>query len=419
MVDCVNVLANNPNDDVEQHVILDWLRACTSDDMNKVLKQFTSLRLHFESPVYAIEEQVRRKVVSQLYDMADDGNGGQIEADIRGSKDFAIYLLNDTKPEYGYRTTESGLRIVNTNMFDMKEFIVRSIQMRKLEHESGDDEKDSQKESFGHHGLLHASYNIQETKNVLRTLNLYEALYRQRRFNSLIDIFDTLNAAGSESTSVSASPPFYYLIMRNFELLPDQVEVDEHLDVDMLVSDYYTAKRLLDAETAVHHNIMHTQTVDFGGWRILNYVEIEGIKILFDVRHIGDNYYDERFQRTMLATRQRRHYEIVGLDGSTSNHHFYIPEHTAWIFSLVYHAVVHKVQMSETYKHHFSTHGLLGWEWKNFPELWTGNREVEARRMLWQKLQSYMHQHNYRFTRANDLTVGYFLITDILDIWYD
>lgn len=263
------------------------------------------------------------------------------DVDKRGDSNFGMYLLNDTRPIYAYRATNIGLRLVNANMFDFKEYVVGYV-MESLKAKSSGNVTDIR--NLLEKAFL-ASYNIEETSIILETLGFHGKFYRKRRFDSLVDVFDTLNAA-----EISSS--FHYVAMRNFEGYPDKVALDEHLDVDLMCSDYYTAKRLLDARTASNppHFIPPNHMVDFGRWRILNNVEVQGVQILFDLRHVGDNYYDEKLERHMLSRKEKKYMEVG--DGEHS-HYFYKPDHQTWLYTVLYHALVHKQSISNTYKQHF------------------------------------------------------------------
>ena len=71
----------------------------------------------------------------------------------------------------------------------------------------------------------------------------------------------------------------------------DNITIDEHLDVDLLVSDYYLVKTILDGTSATNNRY------EDGKNRILNYVTINKKKVLFDFRSVGDNYYDKKLQK--------------------------------------------------------------------------------------------------------------------------
>ena len=137
-----------------------------------------------------------------------------MNADFRGSSAFVLYLITDSCPEYQWRATVRGLRIVNTNMFELKQKVREMIPNRLS---------------------IHCTDNIQETKDNLRALGL-DRFYEHRAFPNLSMALQALNQATQHG--------FYYVVMRNFESYPDKVTIDEHLDVDILCSDYFAAKRI-------------------------------------------------------------------------------------------------------------------------------------------------------------------------------
>ena len=131
---------------------------------------------------------------------------------------------------------------------------------------------------------IHGTDNIQETKNNLRCLGLFQQYYKQKNFNDINHVFDTLNSC----------PKLEWMVMRNYEQMPNNLLIDEHLDIDLLVNDYFLVKNILDADSATEY------TYDDGGCRILNYVYINNSMVLFDFRYIGDNYYDIQFQKDIF-----------------------------------------------------------------------------------------------------------------------
>ena len=56
-----------------------------------------------------------------------------------------------------------------------------------------------------------------------------------------------------------------------FRSLPDDVRVEEHMDVDILVSDYFLAKRILDGDGYYANGI---DMVEDGGDKVLNIVTV-------------------------------------------------------------------------------------------------------------------------------------------------
>ena len=115
-----------------------------------------------------------------------------------------------------------------------------------------------------------------------------------------------------------------------------------------------------------------------GGWRILNSVLIDGKEVWFDLRHLGDNYYDINLEKKMLSER-------------VPCKNFYIPDTETHRYTLIYHAVIHKRRISNTYKKIFRKLGLSVTKTKLFPIL-----------------NEYMDQNNFEYTKPNDKSVGFF-----------
>lgn len=261
-------------------------------------------------------------------------------ADVRGKVPFRVMVLHDDTPHYESRTTSKGLRAVNIHVFDMK-MTLRALTTHPI----------------------HATDNIQETKDNLRALSLFETCYTQRAFRDVCDVFDTLNRV----------PSLQWLVMRNFEELPSFTTVQGHNDIDVLVNDYYLIKTILDADAAVEQN-----RLEDGGYRVLQTVRIGERSVLFDFRHVGDQYYDSKMQRDMLRTRCA--YKM-----------FFVPNYHYHIYSVVYHAVVHKNHISPSYTTILNTY--------RFPR---------TRNALLPLLRAFMTHHGYRFTRPEP-SVGYFI----------
>ena len=284
----------------ELHILIDW--TC----------YFSSIENEFKNSLQLIEKiqmkklKEKKNIISKFYDTPVD--------DFRGNTDFNIYIVKDTNPVYDNRNTSKGNRKVNIHMFDLKQ------SLRKI--------------TGGY--KIHATDNIQETKDNLKVLGLYEKFYNNKTFNTLKDVFDELNKY----------PQLKWVVMRNFEDMPDNITIDEHLDVDLLVNDYYLVKTILDGTSANCFGANTKNRFEDGKNRILNNVIIKNKKVLFDFRSTGDNYYDKKLQQDMLNTR------IKHQNG------FYIPNKEMHLYSLIYHAIIHKPKISNTYIKVFKEYGL-------------------------------------------------------------
>ena len=184
----------------ETHLIIDW----TNFFIN--LDNWIKDTLKLKEKVLIKKIENKSKIMSKFY--------GTNVNDFRGETDFNLYILEDKGPIYDYRETSKGYRKVNINIFDLK------IKLRKI--------------TGGY--KIHTTDNIQETKDNLKTLNIFEQYYKQLKFESLNDVFNELNKY----------PELKWIVMRNFEGMPNKINIDKHLDVDLLVNDYYLIKRILD-----------------------------------------------------------------------------------------------------------------------------------------------------------------------------
>lgn len=316
----------------ETHLLVDWGCFFEIDIIKKYLNE-NSLELEN----YVKHPQLKNKIeiMSKFYNVHVD--------DKRGTIDFNIYIISDDDPLYDLRNTSKGKRKVNTKLFDLK---------TTLREKCPTD--------------IHATDNIQETKDNLNSLGLYEQYYNEKKFNSLQDVFCELNKHSK----------LKWVVMRNFEDMPDNITIDEHLDVDLLVNDYYLVKSILDGSSAT------ASSYDDGKNRILNYVIINNKKVLFDFRSIGDNYYDKKLQQDMLDTRIKH------------SNGFYIPNKEIHLYSLIYHAIIHKENISSTYVEVFKNYGLK-------------DSEI-SKEKLKEKLDEFMVTNNYKYVKPEP-SVGYFI----------
>jgi hypothetical protein len=315
----------------ETHLIIDWKN------------YFIYIDDYITKPLRLITKQTikklnnKRKTMSEFYGVNVD--------DFRGEIDFTLYILEDTNPIYDYRKTTKGKRKVNINIFDLK------IRLRNI---------------TGGGCKIHATDNIQETKDNLKTLNLFHQYYKQKKFKSLNDVFDELNK----------SPELKWVVLRNFKDMPDKINIDNHLDVDVLVNDYYLIKRILDGTSATPNRY------DDGKNRILNHVIIDNKNVLFDFRYLGDNYYDVDFQTKILNTRIQH------------KHGFYIPNDEMHLYSLIYHSIIHKPSISKTYTEIFKQYGI-------------SNSDLN-KKSLKSILDTFMTKNNYKYYKPEP-SVGYFI----------
>lgn len=167
-----------------------------------------------------------------------------------------------------------------------------------------------------------------------------------------------------------------YAVLRNWENLPDEIHLDGHTDVDLLVQDYDRTSTLLGAER-----------VFLDERRVHQHITIGDQKVPFDLRFVGDGYYDPSWQQTMLGRRvlARGFYHLALED---------------YFWSLLYHAVYHKKELRQDYQERLR---------ELCAELPEANVDAisnvsSARRLL----SIFLKNQRYRVTRPTDTSVNVF-----------
>jgi len=103
-----------------------------------------------------------------------------------------------------------------------------------------------------------------------------------------------------------------------------------------------------------------------------------GQDIIFDLRYVGDNYYDIAMERALLTNR-------------VQHRNFFIACDEDLLYSKLYHALIHKPSISNTYKENFVATGL-----------WS-----DSRNDLRRNLDEYLNKYGFRIVPPNDRMVGY------------
>ena len=93
-------------------------------------------------------------------------------------------------------------------------------------------------------------------------------------------------------------------------------------------------------------------SVSNGKTSVRNYIYVANKYIPIDIRYIGDKFFDINLQRKMLQNR-------------TKFKNFYVPDKETHLFSLIYHALVHKNNISNNYTKFFLKYGITNISNKN------------------------------------------------------
>lgn len=274
-----------------------------------------------------------------------------------GEDDFLAIIVRDMNPIYMPRATSSGTRIVNTKMFDLKEVY------RKM---------------TGGGFKIHGTTNTQEALHDISFL-IGEELEKYLTNTYVKEdkcIEWTRNVVGLKEWK-SIDEVFYllnknidYCILRNFENLPKNHEVGKHSDIDLLVANYNDARYILNS-------IENTPIRS----RVQNSIVVKNEKINFDLRFVGDNYYDINWEKNILLSRERYR-------------NFYIPNQENYYYSLLYHVLIQKKHIAVDY------YQILNVKNKSMVL-----NNVDPENLLFNKLYSYLQMKNYKIIEPIDCSV--------------
>jgi hypothetical protein len=271
-----------------------------------------------------------------------------------GTGRFTLILILDRDPIYQIRTTSKGSFLVNTKTFDAKEIY--------------------RKWTGGGH-KIHATNNINETKHDLlillgRNYNDYINKIKKNIKNNIKESFEDRNIIGCiqwpslEILFSVLNETTKYVVLRNYEGFPSNYYLDKHGDIDLLVENQKDTAYLLNAKpvSSTKHRAQYMVNINYK-------------TIRFDIRFVGDGYYDERWQRSILKKRVFRN-------------GFYTPSDYDHSYTLLYHALIHKNKVGNDYKEKLKSMGF-------------NEREFHT------TLQNFMKKMEYEYTEPYDLSVYY------------
>ena len=117
-----------------------------------------------------------------------------------------------------------------------------------------------------------------------------------------------------------------YLILRNFETFPDRFVFENHNDIDILTD---------EIENIPFVCFFYDEPFLKGS---IPKIFINNLELPIDWKRPGDNFYDKKWYRDIL---DRKIFDLRG---------FYRPSDEDYFYTLFYHVVFHKKQLSDEYK---------------------------------------------------------------------
>lgn len=285
-----------------------------------------------------------------------------------GEGTFTLITFIDESPLYEERKTNAGIERVNIRIFDLKKSY-RDRRDAEFRVHATNSPEETRRDIFL---LLKADYqeylaNARPWDGVSRPWT--ENTAGSSGFNDLRELFSLLSLCCR------------YVVLRNYEGLPEQFVIGSHGDIDLLVDSVDEVVALLGLEKESESEL-----------RVRYYVVLrDGREVYFDLRSPGDGYYDESWCRRILDAR------VMDSRG------FHVPDAESFCFSLMYHALIHKKEVAEDY------HPKLRLAYSQvFP-----GEELRAEDMAG-VLATYMRENGFLYTQPADPSV-YFNFSNILD----
>lgn len=338
----------NKTDTSEIHICIIWqnARKCENEILMDLSKNFDILK--------TIEIEWTKKNFSRnltrFYNVAlPKRNFKEKEC---GNGPFLLVILKDRNPKYEQRMTSRGKKeIVNIKLFDAK---TKYRKMVDSEHVNS---------------KVHATNSMLESDHDLSLLLGISAYEVESKIKDLPDKI-TQDLVGADGWK-DLSQLFYilnhtvsYVVLRNFDNIPSSYTTKEHGDIDFLANDLMELQRIINGEK-VHRQV----------YRVHYCVTVGRDKVYYDIRSVGDNYYDKRWEESILAGR------VLNKKG------VYVPDKRNYMYSLAYHALVHKMVMAKDYEKKIGAF---------FPK-----------RDAFNELANYMKGQEYAFVEPKDLSVYY------------
>lgn len=170
-----------------------------------------------------------------------------------------------------------------------------------------------------------------------------------KKWNSLEDFFIEMNRMNTR-----------YVVMRNQECLLQKKFLETHEDIDFLCEDI---EEFLKVSGCVPRLRMNDD--------VHSKILLNGIEVPIDIRTIGDGYYDDEWEKEILKSRE--------MFGTLC----YIPNEENLFFSLIYHAIIQKKELSNEYEQKIKK---------------MRNIERITRQALLCILEDFMRMKNYKYT---------------------
>jgi len=277
-----------------------------------------------------------------------------------GSGAFLLIIVRDENPTYSKRNTLHGEDTVNVNIFDKKIKYRKIVGGGQRVHASN-----SEKESNRAIGLIlnKSSENFEKYEGEkLEIIKISNDIAGSIQWDSLEQFFTILNQS------------LDYVVLRNFEELPNNFKIGFKGDIDILAEDKNEIELISNAKKISPQN--------FGRrFRIL----VNNEKIHLDLRYVGDGYLDEEWQKSIL-------------DKRISRSGIFVPNEKNYFYSYLYHCLIQKKSISEIHARKISK---LGKNIAKNIDIVKDNNKENFR----EELEQFLKKENFSYSQPIDNSV--------------
>jgi len=301
------MLDDNLIEGPERHLLIIWEHALPGLDLlrGEIENSVTVIGEHWiDWPDDRVDDNMLR-----FYNQPKHIIEGKIKRVGRGK--CLLLIVEDKEPQYDFRQTSRSVEYVNKKLFDLKD------RLRKI---SVDDKRIPQRWP----DLIHSTNSTREYRHDFILLFGFSAdeydqkVARKKEYNITYSLIGADGWESFEQLFECMNDCLDYVIMRNWDGLPDQATIKGHDDIDFLVDSLASAMRILKAKKVFPRP-----------YRVHCEIMVAGRPIRIDLRAVGDEYYPKEMQQRMLKNR-------------VLEKCFYVPNEEDHFYSLAYHAMIHK-----------------------------------------------------------------------------
>ena len=129
---------------------------------------------------------------------------------------------------------------------------------------------------------------------------------------------------------------------------------------------------------------MQAEKVFKENFRVYYKLNVSGDNVYIDLRSVGDEYYDKNWQIEILNTRIFHEKK------------FYIPSNENYFFTLVYHVLIHKIEISSDYYHKIA---------EIFKRFISRDEKKLNFTYYFEMLENFLKKNEYEYVRPKDFSV--------------